>query len=72
MHLKALEAMDVFFPKASLKISFRKHETIHTENSHKYTFGHIDGFAALTGLAIKNVYSDDREWFSVVHFIKGG
>jgi len=44
-------------------------EAINTEFSHKYT---IDGFAALAaeaGLDLHRHWTDDREWFGVLHFV---
>ena len=44
---------------------FRAGETIHTENSYKYT---VDGFAALArgaGWASRSVWTDEAEYFSV-------
>lgn len=68
MHLKALEKMNV--PGPFGEIPLKKGETIHTENSYKYTFGDIKAFSFHTGLKIKNIYSDQNKWFSLVHFKK--
>ena len=69
MHLKAIREMEISSPYLSGKIHFRKGETIHTENSHKYTKQHISDFAVIRGLKIKDIYSDANQWFSVVHFV---
>ncbi len=48
-------------------ISFAAGERIHTEYSHKYT---VAGFAAMAekaGLAMKRVWTDDREYFAVMY-----
>jgi len=45
--------------------SFRAGETIHTEDSHKYT---LDGFASLAaaaGFEVDTVWTDERSYFSV-------
>ena len=50
---------------AGERFSFEKGETIHTEDSHKYT---LDGFAELageTGFQVDTVWTDEREYFSV-------
>ncbi len=68
MHLKATEDMKVkseLFPGA---ISIRKGETIHTENSHKYTFADIKAFASISCLNIEHIYTDKNRWFSLVVF----
>lgn len=70
MHLLASKDMVVeseYFPHPIL---IRKSETIHTENSHKYTPEDISYFGEVTGLSIENVYTDDKKWFSVVSFRK--
>ncbi|MGE4607303.1 MAG: L-histidine N(alpha)-methyltransferase, partial [Myxococcota bacterium] len=44
-------------------------EAICTEFSHKYT---IDGFAALAaeaGLTLHRHWTDERQWFGVLHFV---
>ena len=69
MHLKASKNMVVTSQNLPGKISFKQGETIHTENSHKYTNEHIFNFSLLSGLKIKNIYSDINRWFSVVHFL---
>lgn len=70
MHLTATEDMTVkseLFPEAIL---LRKGETIHTENSHKYTFTDIHEFASLTQLNIGKIYTDKNQWFSLVGFTR--
>lgn len=68
MHLKALNTVVVnsnFFPNP---ISTLKGETIHTENSHKFTMLDIEEFAKLTGFKVENTYSDRRKWFTLAQF----
>ena len=69
MHLRALNDHEVSSTYLQDKIRIKKGETIHTENSHKYTHWHIFDFACITGLKINAVYTDNRQWFSLVHFI---
>ena len=40
-------------------------ETIHTENSHKYTLPQIRELAAATGFRLQEYWQDEREYFSV-------
>jgi L-histidine N-alpha-methyltransferase len=50
---------------ADESFAFDAGETIHTEDSHKYT---LDGFASLaadTGFEVESVWTDDRSYFSV-------
>jgi dimethylhistidine N-methyltransferase len=63
MHLVSLADQTVRLDGET--ISFREGETIHTENSYKYT---LDGFAALArqaGLRVERVWTDERGLFSV-------
>lgn len=56
---------------AGERVSFEQGETIHTEDSHKYT---LDGFAALAGRAgfhVDTVWTDERSYFSVQHCTVG-
>ncbi len=46
-------------------IIFRRGETIHTENSYKYTIESFAAVAARAGLRQQNVWTDPRRWFSV-------
>ncbi len=45
-------------------ISFSEGESIHTENSHKYT---LDGFADIVSpwFEVKKVWTDEKDWFSL-------
>jgi L-histidine N-alpha-methyltransferase len=70
MHLKAMERMEISSPHLSGKIKIRKGETIHTENSHKFTSKHIDDLARAGGLEIKNIFTDNNKWFSLIQFLK--
>jgi len=68
MHLRAKSEMVVISKLFSKKIIFKINETIHTENSQKYSEASIQEFAALTGLRIENIFTDAQKWFSVVKF----
>jgi dimethylhistidine N-methyltransferase len=66
MHLQSLEDQDV--EVAGERFHFAVGETIHSENSCKYS---IDGFRALAsraGFVPKQVWTDPRQWFSV-HYL---
>ena len=68
MHLRARQDMTVASPLFPSAISIEKGETIHTENSHKFTEEDINRFVKITGMAVENIYTDARKWFSVVKF----
>lgn len=66
MHLRSTRAQTVHI--SGTEVAFRAGETIHTENSYKYT---IDGFHELlggTGFAPVKVWTDPAELFSV-HYL---
>lgn len=50
------------------KISFAKGETIHTESSYKYRLDSFANLAAEAGLKRTDVWTDERDWFSVQLF----
>ena len=68
MHL--MSTTDVVIRSADFpeRVFLKKGETIHTENSHKFTDADIQNFATATGLKIENIYSDKNQWFSLVNF----
>jgi len=72
MHLKALKDLSVSSPCMSAKIAVERGETIHTENSHKFTDRFIDEIALASGLEIEDRFADENKWFSVVQFCKRG
>lgn len=62
MHLFADKDFSVMV--GGQRIDFRKGESIHTENSHKYT---LDGFAEMVApwFEVKKVWTDERGYFSL-------
>ncbi len=64
MHLVAQSALQVRWPGGAREV--RKGESIHTENSYKYT---VDGFGHVlqsAGWRISRVWTDEREWFGLI------
>jgi len=70
MHLVATRDMIVRSPLLEGNLVIRKNETIHTENSHKFTLEHIGEFATSSGLSAKATYTDSNRWFTLVCFAK--
>jgi L-histidine N-alpha-methyltransferase len=68
MHLVARRQMEVSSLYRRENFILDKGETIHTENSHKFSHDYILQLAATSGLSIKNIHTDQNNWFSVVHF----
>lgn len=63
MHLRALKAHRVL--AAGRSFAFRKGETIHTENSYKYTVPGFQALAKAGGWQPVKVWTGERELFSV-------
>lgn len=49
--------------------SFRQGESIHTENSHKYSLEDFRDFAAEAGLSVDKVWLDKKKLFSVQYLV---
>jgi len=69
MHLEALADMEIHSLHFSEAINISKGETIHTENSHKFSPELIDAMATDAGLKVRNRYTDKKGWFSLVEFV---
>jgi len=65
MHLVSRRAQVVNIPGAELTVSFAPGESIHTENSHKYTRGQLLDMAAEAGFEEERAWTDSRGWFRV-------
>ncbi|TGC09848.1 L-histidine N(alpha)-methyltransferase [Methanolobus halotolerans] len=70
MHLKAKKDLEITSPLLNESITFKRGETIHTENSHKYTVDHISKMADAGGLSLANIYADGKKWFSLAEMVK--
>ncbi|MDF1576596.1 MAG: L-histidine N(alpha)-methyltransferase [Bacteroidales bacterium] len=72
MHLKSLKNQTIESHRFKEKIFVKKGETIHTENSRKFTHEDIQELANVSGLSIQGIHIDQGKWFSLVHFIYSG
>ena len=70
MHLKAMKTQEVRSPRFPQSIMVEKGETIHTENSHKFTPDQIKNLAEKADLQIETQFTDEKNWFSLVIFTK--
>jgi len=66
MHLESLRDQRVDL--GSHSVAFAAGETIHSENSCKYTIGGFRALATRAGFRPQRVWTDDRGWFSV-HYL---
>lgn len=65
MHLQARQALLVQWPGGSRR--FERGETIHTENSYKYTVPDFDKLLSRAGFESKQVWQDEDGWFALIH-----
>ena len=65
MHLESLRAQSVNIDALGLTVKFAKGETIHTENSYKFTMPMLGAIAENGGLHIERTWSDPKRWFTV-------
>ena len=65
MHLESLRDQKVTIPAILRTVSFRAGETIHTENSYKFTMPMLEAIAENGGFAVERTWSDPRGWFTV-------
>jgi len=69
MHLRANRNTTVHIDDLELELDIDKDETIHTENSCKFSREGVKVLARKSGLDIKNWYTDGKGWFSLVEFV---
>lgn len=65
MRLISRHPQRVYISKLQREFAFEQDEYIHTEDSHKYTFGSFTEICHAAGLEIQNRWLDNREWFAV-------
>lgn len=65
MHLESLKPQIVQIPGADVAVTFRSGETIHTENSYKFTQASVRSLLALSGFNVAATWQDEQEWFAV-------
>ncbi len=65
MHLESTQEQDVVIEGADLYLHFMPHETIHTENSYKFTDRGIRGLLNEAGFQNRGAWKDRRDWYSL-------
>lgn len=65
MHLESLVAQEVTIAALDLTVRFRRGESIHTENSYKFTAEAVKALLARGGFAPRQHWTDARSWFGV-------
>jgi dimethylhistidine N-methyltransferase len=66
MHLISRSAQEIHLAGESLR--FADGESVHTENSYKYTVEEFQRLARTAGFRTRGCWCDDRTWFSVHYF----
>lgn len=65
MHLRTSESHHVAVSACDATFAFDEGETIHTENSYKYTRASIGALAAGAGFDVREIFTDDQDWFAL-------
>jgi dimethylhistidine N-methyltransferase len=65
MHLESMRDQKVQITTAELEIRFEDGETIHTENSYKFTDSTLSALLSDSGFAIESAWKDRRGWYAL-------
>jgi len=65
MHLESMQEQDVSIEDANLDLHFIPRETIHTENSYKFTERSIQSLLKDAGFKISGAWKDRRGWYTL-------
>ena len=65
MHLESLTAQRVLIRALDLDLRFKQGETIHTENSYKFTDQRVYALLMRAGFKLRQQWSDANKWFTV-------
>ena len=65
MHLESTREQDVSIERADLDVHFMPRETIHTENSYKFTDQGIRSLLNEAGFEISGAWKDSRRWYTL-------
>ena len=65
MHLESTQEQVVSIEDAELDLHFTRGETIHTENSYKFTDQGIRNLLGAAGFEVRGSWKDSRSWYTV-------
>ena len=65
MHLESLLAQRVKVPALEMDVRFGMGETIHTENSYKFTDQRVTSLLNRAAFRLRQQWTDDNKWFTV-------
>jgi dimethylhistidine N-methyltransferase len=66
MHLESLQEQNVWIEQLEKNFHFVEGETIHTENSYKFTSQAISSLLQESGFLLEKSWTDSQHWFSAV------
>ncbi len=70
MHLRATKEMKVVIPGETDPVTLEEGETIHTENSHKFSPEDLQHFSSKANLNLETIHTDPNRWFAVSEMTK--
>lgn len=62
MHLRALRATEIVIE--GKRFTFNRGETLHTENSHKYSIDRLKALMEPTPWSLDRIWTDPKEWYA--------
>jgi dimethylhistidine N-methyltransferase len=65
MHLESLRTQTVNISEIDMRVRFRRGETIHTENSYKFTPAMVREILSAGGFDLEKTWMDEKKWFGV-------
>ena len=65
MHLESTRDQCVSIPAAELGVEFAAFETIHTENSYKFTRSTLGALLDDAGFMTEQTWTDPRQWYEL-------
>jgi uncharacterized SAM-dependent methyltransferase len=66
MHILSSKKQQVFIASLNKQFDFEKDETIHTENSYKYSLKDIDRLISRAGFSIEKEFYDENNWYALI------
>lgn len=65
MHLISSREQILSFKDAQLEVPLVKGESIHTENSYKFTMGRVQQLASASGFKLEKTWTDENHWYGL-------
>ena len=65
MHICSTRRQTVRIPALGISVNFQPNESIHTENSYKFTSGAISDLLQQGGFSVTRTFTDEHNYFAV-------